>query len=439
MWSYAVGVALALGAWVSVEFMLVVGAIHVTGGLLWLAGSTDMPAKLWRTSLSLLVAGSMAIWAHGGLAGWRALTTDEVSGLYGLLFLAAALFWGIASWWHGRGGLGDWRWQLAYAAVAAGVLGGVAWLLLGDGPTGPLGDVDSLYDRVRLGNLGELQPLVSLANLRAGQFGQELARALPDLGLLLPALLLVGGLPRLLADPNALVNRAALLGGAALLIFVPLACYQIRWTGYAALLLVPVAAGGTLWLLGALRARLSERGADWASILLVASLALGFNLVPQPARGAAGADVQGTSVRTTAGSSLAPIAAFLADRAEFGDQSLKIMAFVDYGPELIYRTQRHTVCAMPNHRPQPGFIASYRAFTAPAAELAREFVAGLGVDLILVTDHPIETTFYAVADSADSFHAQLLRGEAPAWLSPVGLPGDLAATFRLYRVAAASG
>lgn len=428
-WCYAVGMTLALGVWVSVEFMLVVGLLQLAGGLLWLAGGADLPEKSWRIAVGLLVAGSLSVWAHGGLAGFGSATTDEVSGLYWALFLAAAVFWGVAWVLQQRGRLRRWPQQLGYAATGAGVVAAGAWVLLGDDPTGPLGDVDSLYERVRLGNLGELQSLLAWQSLVAGDIGKVLARMLPDLGLLLPALVLAAGVPRLLAGNPDLSVRAALVGAVGVLVFVPLACYQIRWTGYAALLLVPVAAGGTLWLIAWLRDRLSQRGAEWAGILLVAAFALGFNFIPRPAV----ADGQGTAVRTTGGSSLAALAAYLGDPLRFGSAPLKIMAFVDYGPELIYRTQRHTVCAMPNHRPQPGFVASYEAFTAPTAALARAAVTTLAVDLVLVGDHPIETSFYAVRSGRDTFHSQLLRGAAPAWLSPVPLPAGLGA-FKLYRV-----
>ena len=46
------------------------------------------------------------------------------------------------------------------------------------------------------------------------------------------------------------------------------------------------------------------------------------------------------------------------------------MAFADYGPILLYHTG-HNVLSIPNHRPQPGFTATYRALTGRDDATAR--------------------------------------------------------------------
>ncbi len=90
---------------------------------------------------------------------------------------------------------------------------------------------------------------------------------------------------------------------------------------------------------------------------------------------------------------------------------------------------------MPNHRPQPGFVAGYEAMSAARDSAAWPIVRSLQADLLLVRDHPTEISFYGNDHGAATLHARLLRGEAPAWLAEVPLPPTLA-QFRLYRVIA---
>ena len=109
-----------------------------------------------------------------------------------------------------------------------------------------------------------------------------------------------------------------------------------------------------------------------------------------------------------------------------------IMAFVDFGPELMYRTP-HAVLSIPNHHAQPGYRQTWDAMTAPGPEAAKPLIAGQGVDFVLVCDNKIPDGFYGQLGAVDTFRHALIAGRAPAWLTPVSLP-ETADGFRLYRV-----
>ena len=60
-----------------------------------------------------------------------------------------------------------------------------------------------------------------------------------------------------------------------------------------------------------------------------------------------------------------------------------VLTFTDYAPALLYDTP-FRVLSIPNHRPQPGFAATYRILTAVDLEAARAEVARHRIDWILL-------------------------------------------------------
>ena len=99
------------------------------------------------------------------------------------------------------------------------------------------------------------------------------------------------------------------------------------------------------------------------------------------------------------------------------------MAFADYGPELLYRTG-HSVLSIPNHRPQPGFAATYRVLTAPADADGASHSGGHRVDLILLCPSEVERSIFTPpAAAAATLYERLVDGAPPAWLRPLPLRG----------------
>jgi hypothetical protein len=111
-----------------------------------------------------------------------------------------------------------------------------------------------------------------------------------------------------------------------------------------------------------------------------------------------------------------------------------ILALADYGPELLYRT-RHQVLAIPNHRPQPGFNAGFRALVATDMRAARAELDQHGVDWILLCPSIVEHGHFIEGREADvTLYRRLLEGSAPPWVRPMALPDDLGEVMRLYAI-----
>jgi hypothetical protein len=111
-----------------------------------------------------------------------------------------------------------------------------------------------------------------------------------------------------------------------------------------------------------------------------------------------------------------------------------LLAYADYGAELLYRTP-HGVLSIANHRPQPGFTATWRILTATDEGAARAELTQFGVDRILLCPSATERALFAVPEAgAPTLYQRLADGQAPVWLRPLPLEGELAADARLFEV-----
>jgi hypothetical protein len=125
------------------------------------------------------------------------------------------------------------------------------------------------------------------------------------------------------------------------------------------------------------------------------------------------------------------LAPLLNDPAGLGAAPKTILALIDFGPELLYRTQ-HSVLSIPNHRYQPGFAAGYRIMTASDFAAAERGLRAAGVDLVLVCPNSVEAWFYNTETEATTLSEALQAGDPPGYLNQVVLPEPLNGQFKLY-------
>jgi hypothetical protein len=106
-----------------------------------------------------------------------------------------------------------------------------------------------------------------------------------------------------------------------------------------------------------------------------------------------------------------------------------VLTHVDLGPRLITVTQHHAV-AGPYHRNERAILDVMKAFRG-TPEVARATVERLRIDYVLICPGLSESTVYA-AEAPKGFYVQLRDGRIPAWLQPVGLPGN--SPYKMWRV-----
>ncbi|NCC21562.1 MAG: hypothetical protein EOM26_03770 [Alphaproteobacteria bacterium] len=107
-----------------------------------------------------------------------------------------------------------------------------------------------------------------------------------------------------------------------------------------------------------------------------------------------------------------------------------IAAFIDFGPELLFRTH-HRVLSAPYHNNLAGITAAFDILSAGSDEEAEATIRASGTDYVLVCPRWSGYWKSFGPEGRSPFALRLLEGDAPFWLSPVDIPGDPA---RLYRV-----
>lgn len=393
------GVAL----WVGMEAALLVMGVVMAVAIQWIIRADHAVRTLMVYAVGLACGSAAALALEHGVDGMWGAQLDELSPtlVAGALLLAAvtrvlvALATGLTS--------------PVQRTAALLILGVVAFaLLVAMSPgilDGPLGRVDPLYERTRLRYIGELQPLFTASSsLTAGRLATGLS--------LVPfvVLLLVG---RIRACHSLLDDGLHLLLVPAI-VYLPFAVVQQRWLVPMNLLLVVPAALGVQRLMHAAAPRARRVHLGMAAVGAAAALWW----VPVQA---AAATRQPEVARCDIDAAVAAL-----DRVGDGE----VMAFVDHGPELLVRTG-HPVMAIPNHRPQTGYTATYRAMSTTDPLVARTIIDEHGVDLVLVCTDAVEAAFYG--DGRASFHHRLVSGDPPLWLRALPTPAD-EPRFRLYRV-----
>jgi hypothetical protein len=441
------GTVAALGIWVSPEAMTFVAVSLAMLGLCWLAGTPGMARTNRAYLLATAAVLAVALLIERGPSDPFAVESDRLSIVHVVLFMLIAGFWVVIS--RGERAGGGFL-ALPAAAVlrrpraarsaladagpgAAPVIGRMIAALVGVSAIaalmllcfpelreGPLGRVDPLYARVRLRNIIEIQPLVPAAWLASGRVGEVLARLIEVVGIALFALPCLG---ILLVRQSGPAWRFWATVALALLLFVPLAFHQVRWAIYAEAFLIWPYAAGVGWLLWRLSAAAERAGVLLRPLVILA--ALFWPLVVTAA-------LPQQTIESAGRACPLDRLAVVLNRAAPTPRTL--LAYADYGSELLYRTH-HRVLSIPNHRPQPGFAATWRILTGTDDRVARVELARLGVDWILLCPSRTERWLFAVdAATGPTLYQRLADGEAPAWLRPVPLEEDLAGAARLFEV-----
>jgi hypothetical protein len=208
----------------------------------------------------------------------------------------------------------------------------------------------------------------------------------------------------------------------------------MRWAFYPEIfLLIPYAALAGAFL-DRVAARASEQVIGVIRPLIVVALSAWFYV---PTSMSDSPPQTSAAIRNAASCPIRELAPLLNDPAGLGAAPKTILALIDFGPELLYRT-RHSVLAIPNHRRQPGFTAGYRIMTASDFAAAERGLRSAGVDLVLVCPNSAESWFYNTESGAETLSQALQAGDPPGYLSRVALPEPLNGQFKLYALREAS-
>lgn len=122
----------------------------------------------------------------------------------------------------------------------------------------------------------------------------------------------------------------------------------------------------------------------------------------------------------------------LNDPNGIGASPKRLVAFVDFNPELLYRTH-HYVYSVPNHRPQPGYTETYELMSESNMDAVPKQLEEMQAEYLLICTDKSEGNFYKTISKDRNFHDRLADGESFPYLQPVPLPEN-AKQLRLYKI-----
>jgi len=411
----------ALGLWVSVEFLMPIGLFLMTYTLLWIWEDKKysrrllkIVAVLWGVATVMLILERMGEdllaveYDRISLAHWSLL------GLITLVWMGIVLVERYSKWPctpYTRLGL------IGFGTALASV---GQWKLFPGFFKGPLAEMDPVVRRFLWENTSETQSLVQWNPLQVGDFVTGVGIAF----LVVPYLVYK---VHQRGNSDAVGLKFLFLTGICLCL--PLALYERRWTPYVnILLIIPyVECLRTIMVWAEERCVVGARR--------VVPLVLGFGLLFGPQTvGTALATGSFESQRSDKkeGCSVRPFAEYLSDSPSWEKRAKTILAWKDFGPELLYRTP-HRIISTPMHRNNQGLRDMLTIMKTTDPDVAHEIIKKRGIDLIMIcTKSNVEEKFFDLVSWDTSFYTQLRKGRYPPWLQEIRLPENLQNEFRLF-------
>ncbi|HJM48998.1 MAG TPA: hypothetical protein QGF63_04020 [Alphaproteobacteria bacterium] len=419
------GLAAAALLWVSVEGLLLVGLVLLALGFCWLARGSNVTRPNLALAAALVLGVALALALEFPPAGLLSREADRLSFLHFLPLAFIAIFWRAVTvvetrthWAEevpGRTGVAFLGLLLVLAAT---------WLVVPKFLQGPHADVAPRVVEVWFRNILEVRPLLDAA--------RPLKSAREVVFFLGPALLALPFVVWLVRGSEGARRRQWLFLAGGLLLFVPLALYQVRWATFAELFVVPAYAALVLAAL----ARIGPPGGGEVNFLralvralVVVLFAVWALLAAAFLHGLEGAPKGEVAAAERAKCPIGRLSRFLA-AGELAQPPRRILGFVFFGPEILYRTPHHVV-ATPYHRNDAGILDAYDALRAIDDAKAREIIGRRGVDWLLICRNGKEQRWYQ--GPGETLFDRLKAGQPPPWLEAMTLPDELAA-FGLFAV-----
>ncbi|MHC4438094.1 MAG: hypothetical protein ACYS3S_12095, partial [Planctomycetota bacterium] len=398
---YAAGAIGAFSVWVSIESMLSICMIIATLGFLWLLKDSDFLQKSLHYSIALFIFTSFSLILE---RSWHDLTTQQfdrisivhlgVLGFVTVFWIICLLFDRYKRVFHQPSR----RFSFVIAGGAA-----IALMTLFCFPKfykGPLADIDPGIIPIWLSRVNEVRSLFS----KSGP-------------LVIPTQLIsmvILSLPILVYFTLWKRNNEKKDGWIFILftaiVFFLISLFQIRWSVYTkTLLVIPVTA-----LMVSLRRVGPKTG--FLKTLKNVFVLMFFCAAPFSLGLLADRIIKsGDSAESRREISMIQLCGYLNEEGQRRERILRILAHVDFGPEILYRT-KHEVIGTPYHRNSRGIVDTYDIMTADTDEKALGIIQKRDVDLILLCPKLKEPSAYSKSEQVSTFYQRLCENKVPNWL-----------------------
>lgn len=420
----ATGALAAVGLWISVEFLVALLAVLAALLAQWIVKGAELANAVRFTTLGLFLGVAAAVLLEHPPMALLAAEYDRISIVH--VFVTALIaMCGIVAAGPRASALGI-RGRIVAAAAGTLVATALVLLVYPRFLAGPMADVNPELRRTWLGYLTEFQPYLVPHGLSGwGRFLAYLGQALLALGAVAYALRRDGRTARAGAWASTAVGLA---------LFVPLAVRWVRFAMYAELLGVM----GTMVLLSEILERIETRidGARLARAraatsvgLIVGPLFLGAGLMALG--GESGEVVQEAAATQTGDCPVETLVSALSDPGGLGGRPRTVLAHVDLGPLILYRTP-HAVVATPYHRNWQGILDWQAIMTTRDPSVARRLIGARQVDVV-VSCGTAPGGSAAALDTMPAFAELLSSGTTPPWLRPLPVR-EARGALRIYEV-----
>ncbi|MEM7172052.1 MAG: hypothetical protein AAF530_17920 [Pseudomonadota bacterium] len=419
------GAAAGFGVWMAPELLLTTLACLTALGLAWVMDHQKRRDQNGAFAIGFMVLVTLGFLCEHPIHALDRVFYDQLSKPHFQIATWLIIFWTIVTLidkytnrphsTFGRFGL----------LAGFGALSGAAVILqFPHMVTGPMAEVDPRVTAIWLDKVTEMRAVLPTTMKSAGEFIYYFG-----LGLIaVPFLLWLIVSER--KSENWLCWCFML---AAIVIYWPLSIAHVRLAPYSETLFVMAVA------------LLLDRLFDWAEtmdkplrrtlirglslyVLIGGSIGLGNLLMSMGSGQAVLAKTSNPAQRCD----ISQMASFLNQLPNEGPtQSATVLAFIDFGPELLYRS-RHQVLATPYHRNGDGIFDSHAILSNEDLNEAQRLAAEREVDYILLCPTSAERFFFSNAKSRSRLYDRLRDQNPPPWLDAMQLPDGLANAFLLY-------
>jgi len=405
------GFVSALAMWVSVESIFAIIMVFMTLGVCWIIRGDKYANILSKYSLSLFFFSAIFVLVERPLVSILLVEYDKISIAHLFVFMLAATASHILT--------------LSKNAVPSSKLiqlflllivsGAVIYLVFPAFYQGPMAGVNKDIVPIWLDNVREVQPVWSL----------DVYHKIIIIGSIALSCiyLLVFGMKRLVSERPQLFYTLI----CGFIIFLPLGIYQIRMDYYL-LTITSIVLSQCLDDIISLISN-SRISIMWKPPLRIAVTVLfvlvlpGIGIIATPSE---------PSENKRVDVDLKALSSFLQDYQMANSDALTVLAFIDFGPELLYRTN-YNVIATPYHRNDSGILFTYDVMASDNSDEAFRLLKERTVDMIIICPESSEKNFYKNNNDEPTLYERMLRGQQPTFLEEMQLPTELADQFRVFR------
>lgn len=406
------GFIAAFSMWVSVETIFAIIMVYTTLGVLWVIRGEAYARQLLLFSLSIFIFSTVFLFIERSLSALLKVEYDKISIAHLFVFMLAVLATYLLTLIK-NSTLFAKLLKSTFILFASGL---TIWLVFPAFYQGPMAGINKAIIPIWLSKVQEVQPLWSIDPY-------EMTIVIGSIILFLFYFIYLVAKQKFTSKFYLLVP---ILSGFA--IFLPLGIYQVRMDYYLLVIIIILLA---VFLDDIVSIISNSKLKDVAKPILRVFVLLLF-ILGLPAIGLLVSSTNDTKTKAIQ-PDLKTLSVFLNEYRQTDPTAPTILTYLDFGPELLYRTD-YNLISTPYHRNDQGILYNYQVMGAESFDQAREMLAERSVNLIILCPESSEKNFYKKTTDQSAFYEHLVADETPTFLKEIELPPELDKSFKVFRV-----